>query len=259
MINEIELKTKLLENKSKKQIAIELNTSNVTLLKYIRKYNLEEFYSYDKSKAQQLNNKSVDINFFKVIDTEEKAYIFGLVLSDGWVAGKILGFTFQETDLDVLEKVKTSLKSNHKISYKFYDYRKPQYTLSISSKEIADDLKALGITNNKSFDAYIPFDKIDPSLIRHVMRGIFDGDGSFSQNKPCICTSSVSLRDDIINWCISNYNYSPSVSIQNNKYRVYFRKPGFKVVCDIYQDSCIYMNRKFNSFQEYYKYRIKNQ
>lgn len=259
MINENELKNKLLDSKSKKEISKEFNISPATLSKYIEKYNLEEFYRYSKSIRQQRNNNSVDIDFFKTIDTEEKAYIFGLILSDGWISNRNLGFTFQETDVDILEKVKHCLKSQHKISYKYYDCRKPQYTLVISSKEIVEDLKALGITSNKSFDATIPFDKIAPELIRHVVRGIFDGDGSFSQNRPCICTSSVSLRDGIINWCISNYNYSPSVSTQNNKYRVYFRKPGFKVICDIYQDSSIYMNRKYNSFQEYYKYRIKNQ
>lgn len=259
MIEKEILKQKLVEGKSKKQIREELAVSHVTLKKYINTYNLEEFYCFVQNASRQLSNKSVDLNFFKKIDSEEKAYIFGIILSDGWIGKNKFGITLQDLDVDVLLKIKQCLKSKHKISYKSHNHRRPQYTFTVSSKEIVEDLKALGITTNKSFEAFIPFDKIPKHLLKHAIRGIFDGDGSFSQNQPCISTSSETMKDDIISWSFNNYNYIPSVSLQEGNYRLYFRKPGFKVICDVYTDSNIYLNRKFNSFQEYYKYRMKNQ
>ena len=259
MIGKNELKNKLLERKSKKQIAKELFVSEPTLRKYIRTFKLECYYSFSNSKKQQLANKSVDIDFFKSIDTEEKAYIFGLILSDGFISNTCLGFTLQEKDKDVLQKIKITMNSKHKISYKTYTDRQNQNSLLISSKEIVDDLKTLGVKNNKSFDAHIPFSKIPSELLRHVVRGIFDGDGSFSQNRPCIATSSLALKDCIIEWSENNYNYTPSITVQNNNYRIYFRKPGFKVICDMYENSNIYMDRKYNTFLSYREFRIKNQ
>lgn len=259
MIEEKILKQKLQENKSKKQIAKELNSSEPTIRKYIKQYNLQIYYSYDISKNNQLKNKSVNINYFKEIDTEEKAYIFGFILSDGWVSKKILGFTLQAEDEDILIKIKNSMNSLHSISYKEYNKRKAQKSLIISSLEIVKDLQKLGITTNKSFEASIPFNCIPNHLIIHVLRGIFDGDGSFSQNRSCIATSSLTLKNDILEWCLKNYSVTPSVIQQGKHYRLYFNKNCFKIISDIYQNNKIVLDRKMESFQKYYTYRINNQ
>lgn len=259
MINENELKAKLLEGKSKKQIAKEFFISEFKLRKYISQYSLEIYYTFNISKNNQRSNKSVDLDFFKCIDNEVKAYIFGFILSDGWISKKTVGFTVQDTDADILIKIKNAMKSKHKISYKEFSERNPQSSLVISSLEVVEDLINLGITTNKSFEAFIPFDKIPSHLVRHVVRGIFDGDGSFSQNSPCIATSSVTLKNDLVKWSFETFGYKPSVSTRNTHFRIYFRKPAFNIICNIYQDSTIYLDRKYNSFIKYYEHRIKNQ
>ena len=124
MIEKQILKQKLQEGKSKRQITKELNSSEPTIRKYIKEYNLDNYYSFDISKNNQRNNKSVNIDYFKQIDTEEKAYIFGFILSDGWISNKILGFTLQSEDVDILDKIKYCMGSKHKISYKKYENKK---------------------------------------------------------------------------------------------------------------------------------------
>lgn len=254
-----ELKASLLEGKSKKQIAKDLSIPIYKLNKIISDNSLQSYYSFSISKNNQKSNKSVDIDFFKCIDDEFKAYIFGFILSDGWISKKTLGFTVQHIDCDILLKIKSSMRSNHKVSYRKFTDKNPQNSLIISSKEIVDDLIKLGITTNKSFEASIPFDKIPSHLIRHTIRGIFDGDGSFSQNNPCIATSSSALKDDLVKWSESVFNYTPSIAVSGNHFKIYFRKPAFNVICNIYQDSQIYLDRKYLSFLSYYEHRIKNQ
>lgn len=259
MIEKQILKQKLQEGKSKRQITKELNSSEPTIRKYIKEYNLDNYYSFDISKNNQRNNKSVNIDYFKQIDTEEKAYIFGFILSDGWISNKILGFTLQSEDVDILDKIKYCMGSKHKISYKKYENKKSQKSLIISSLEIVQDLQKLGITNNKSFEASIPFNCIPNHLIIHVLRGIFDGGGSFSQNRPCIATSSLTLKNDILEWCLRNYSVAPSVIQQGQSYRLYFNKNCFKIISDIYQNNKIVLDRKMKAFEKYYTHRINNQ
>ena len=56
MIEKQILKQKLQEGKSKRQIAKELNSSEPTIRKYIKEYNLDNYYSFDFSKNNQRNN-----------------------------------------------------------------------------------------------------------------------------------------------------------------------------------------------------------
>lgn len=260
MIEKEILKEELLKGKSKKQLAADFKISVVTLRKIIKFYNFENYYCYNKSADIQIKNKSVDIDFFKCINNEAKAYTFGLILSDGYISkDRIVGITLQESDVDILFKIKDIMQSKHKIATRFKTVGNNCCRFDITSREIVKDLQDLGVTTTKSFDASIPFNKIPNELIRHVLRGIFDGDGSFSQNRPCIATSSEQLKNDIVNWSFKNFNYSPSVYTQNNNFRIYFNKEGFKIICNMYENSNIVLTRKMNSFQEYYKYRIKNQ
>lgn len=122
--------------------------------------------------------------FFSNIDTEEKAYILGLIYSDGNInASKqynsyALNFGQMERDLDIVLKIKDAMGANNHIiesKNKFND--NIFYSLSIHSKQIYDDLVRLGVAENKSL--IIEFnEKIVPDfLLHHFIRGLFDGDG----------------------------------------------------------------------------------
>jgi hypothetical protein len=129
-------------------------------------------------------SKSLNEGYFDNINTPNKAYILGWIMSDGYVSKYKLKFGLK--DLEILEFIKSQLESDHKISEIFvYDKRTnkiyQQYTLQICSKKISESLNNLGIYQSKSFTVDLP--KIDESLYPHLIRGIFDGDGYIGEGK----------------------------------------------------------------------------
>lgn len=130
----------------------------------------------------------LDHFYFSNIDTPNKAYILGLMLSDGWIQENYnqVGIQLQEDDLCIIEKIKEEWKSNNKLIYcpkkpfksadgtKIY-YPKPLWRILVSSSKMIENLKALGIVQRKSKIVTLPLLKQFDS---HMFRGIIDGDGS---------------------------------------------------------------------------------
>lgn len=124
----------------------------------------------------RINN--VDETFFDTINSPDKAYVLGWVISDGYVNKYKL--TFNLKDLEILQKIKLIMKSEHKISNtNYYDKRTnktyTRYSLQITSKKLVNSLVNLGIYQAKSFTVDLP--NIPKYLYQHLIRGIFDGDG----------------------------------------------------------------------------------
>lgn len=124
---------------------------------------------------------NVNEDYFREIDTEEKAYWLGFIWADGYVAQKAPWFLcVQIKDHDHLEKFASSIEYRGEIKFPKYSGAfagsTQQSRLTICRKSICDRLNLLG-KNNKDFS--IP--DINPDLIRHFLRGFFDGDGGLSR------------------------------------------------------------------------------
>ncbi|MDE1855378.1 MAG: hypothetical protein KGH57_03630 [Candidatus Micrarchaeota archaeon] len=127
-----------------------------------------------------------DHNFFKRIDTEEKAYWLGFISADGTVFrtkenGRLLRLEVTRDDAKHLEKFKRAIKSEHHIYFRYHnDARTGKHyesaELKITSVELYNDLNGLGVKTSKQFD-FVP-----SSLVHHFIRGLIDGDGSFGFN-----------------------------------------------------------------------------
>lgn len=202
--------------------------------------------------------KKINSNFFEVIDTEEKAYWLGFLTADGYVSnGNNIELALAEVDKEHVEKFKKSIESEHAISKKtstlngstFHSYR-----ISIKDTQIANDLRMYGLTNNKSYDAYIPIENIPKELMRHYIRGLFDGDGSIYQGANglniSIVSGSFQMKDDITNIIKEYLNLDLSFRISRNLYevRLFSRKNVQTFLEWLYKDSTIYLNRKHNKF-----------
>jgi DNA-binding transcriptional regulator WhiA len=113
--------------------------------------------------------------------TNEMAYVLGFILTDGSISDNDNSVKISIKDVELLEKIRTKLKSNHPIKYlKAYGI----YCFSFSRKKMTERLSKLGITSNKSLD--IEFPKVPDKFMSHFIRGVFDGDGSVffeSRNK----------------------------------------------------------------------------
>lgn len=130
------------------------------------------------SKGTTKNRKHIfDFNYFKVIDTEEKAYWLGFLYADGCVHDRgLISIALQERDKDHLLLLKQCLGANTvELSY---SPKTKSYSLSICSVNMANDLINLGCIPNKSLTLEFPTEERLPKyLLHHFMRGYFDGDG----------------------------------------------------------------------------------
>lgn len=165
------------------KIAKLYNVSLSTIRYQLKKHG----YFYENRQHLGLNRKcQIDANFFKSIDSKEKTYILGLVVSDGYVDENWNKLNFTSKDIELVKIFKRELKSGHKLAtYNVFDKRTnkhyKRYSLQISSKEIVNDLNKMDINRNKSFNCSLPI--IPDKLMWHFIRGVFDGDGTIYQNK----------------------------------------------------------------------------
>lgn len=128
---------------------------------------------------------SVNHSYFNEIDTPEKAYWLGFILADGSIKKlNQICVALQREDRGHLERLRDALSPDSNIS----DYeannnvtgkRYPTSTLSVTSKQMIDDLANHGVVSNKTKVEQPKLDLSD-DLIRHYIRGFFDGDGWIS-------------------------------------------------------------------------------
>ena len=127
--------------------------------------------------------------FFDKINTEEKAYFLGLLYADGYNnenRGQI-ELTLQEEDKDILEKFNISVDCNRPLLFmnrqKYNKNNKNCFKLILYSGHFCQRLTALGCMRCKSLILKFPTHKQVPQrLIRHFIRGYFDGDGCIYTN-----------------------------------------------------------------------------
>ena len=154
------------------EICEEMNISRKTLNNYEKKLGVK------CKKIKRIPNLNKD--FFKTIDNEFKAYILGFIYADGYIESneRTLAFNINEKDIDILYKIKECMNCNNEIRK---SSTKKCVRLHLSSIDLVDDLKKLGVTRNKT--QKISFPKIDKELLRHFLRGYFDGDGHIGKRQ----------------------------------------------------------------------------
>lgn len=204
---------------------------------------------------------TVDETYFKNIDTQDKAYWLGFLYADGYVRMKNnrsgeLKLKLGLKDKEHIELFKDCIKSTHKIkdvkSYVTVGDRKYESdcsTFSIYNTKIVSDLYKHGCVNNKTFKIKLP--KLREDLIRHFIRGYFDGDGCISLpinikilgNEDFISSLQKFLCEKLNSSRVYNYKYGNirSLIISNIKDSISFMNY-------IYEDSNIFLERKREIF-----------
>lgn len=118
-----------------------------------------------------------DAQYFDVADTEEKVYWLGFLMADGGIYNGKLWLNLGKKDISHLYKFRKAINSTHPIKHKDVSA-----TYFIASVRLVRSLEKHGIVERKTFCTYLP-ETIPASLIRHFIRGYFDGDGSIKYNK----------------------------------------------------------------------------
>lgn len=206
-------------------------------------------------------------DYFSMIDTEEKAYWLGFIYADGNVnkAENTLTINLQAGDKKHLEKLNKCLEGNYSVKVTEDIRGDKTYwnaRLSVYSTKLVKDLINKGVVPNKT--SVIAFPTIQNDLVRHFIRGYFDGDGTVCERKhkkgpsdlACsfVCGNQTfleSIRKILFENNINSY------IVQTNGNKVYLSLAGLQnpdnFLKYIYKDATIYLDRKFEKMEYLYK------
>lgn len=208
--------------------------------------------------------KSIDSNFFETIDTEEKAYILGFIYADGCITNHALQIKVSKRDVEILEKIKGALKSNHKIGTYInsngYGIGNEYCAIRMVDKKIEQDLSMLGVVSRKTKTLTFPTNnQIPQDLVRHFIRGYFDGDGSVSKHtSPFISFTGTyemlcGVKRELQKIVHTQANIYPYKNKDIFDYKVGGTNQMKKIYDYFYKDATIFLGRKKNKFEEILK------
>lgn len=242
---------------SHKPILKELHNMGIEVdqKRFVRKYKLNE-------------------SFFDNINTPNKAYIMGLLHSDGSnnIDKSTISISLQEDDKDILEQIRLEVNSEKPLEYLDYSDKhdfgytyKNQYRLLLFSKHMCEELNNKGITPNKSLTIGFP-NWLNTNLIPHYVRGVYDGDGSIyrsyrnDNNLPITVTitATESFCKVLKDICKKELNISAGIydaSCHNGITKVFTlsgRNIAKKFLDWIYQDADLFLQRKYDRYCKYY-------
>ena len=239
------------------EIAKVLNVTRRSVENYSNKTGLKP---KSGKKAPKFNT-----TYFKKIDNEEKAYILGYITADGYIGSneRTLCFNINKQDIDFIKKFDKAINANSNICKS----STPNcIKVNYCSKEIVNDLSKYGIVRNKTKTVNIP--NLDEHLIRHFLRGYIDGDGCVSKRTVTITIGSEKMYSSLMK-ILSEHSKGKIYSVKgknNNYYTIQLCRRNSDVIKWIYEDCKIYLDRKYNSYVQNWKYytektrsnRIKN-
>lgn len=242
------------------EIARQTGYNRKTIARYIKEFDIKT-NRYDTSHRKY----HFDDRFFEKIDSEEKAYWLGFLTADGCLyhhkTSYDIQFNLNEKDIDHLMNFAQSIKSDKQPKLVKQGKHNCAF-FRISSKRMFDNLHTLGITVKKTGKEIIP--NIPYDLIRHFIRGYFDGDGCISKHKTkrnetyytmTIVCSNENFLYDISTYIEENtglhFNVYP---VQNNAFILnsVAKKKNYHFYKFLYKDATIYLKRKFEIVQEFF-------
>jgi len=267
MGNRIDIEDKLVikrydELKNIKKVAISFGVSTRPIKRILDKNNI------------LLTNRryNVNHNYFGVIDNEEKAYWLGFLYADGCVrktkSGSQLVLKLSVKDEEHLNLFKKNIESEHKIVYTESRVMTKNNVLSISnncslrvnSNELVEKIINQGCVPRKTFTIERP--KINDDLIRHFIRGFYDGDGNFfysEKTKMSVMTivcASDKFRTFLIE-IMSSISGIGKIHLDEKKYTIKLVNIEgiMNFLSYIYDNSSIELKRKKEYYEKYREYR----
>ncbi len=254
-IKEIDFLNKNISKLTYKQMSVLINRTPSSIQSKIRYLPIQR-----KVKKHKVNS-----NFFKTW-SPEMAYVLGFIGADGNIchSGRAHMLQIACDDKDVIVKIKKCISYEGPIHQKIRENNKISYSLRICDPIIFNDLQQLNITERKSLTLTPP--KVPKHLVRHFIRGYFDGDGSvFLNNRPyksklgvIICTASKPMSEFLYQklklLLKDSYNGTIGMRLAHEKTPYYIIRFGQKsasiIFTYMYKDANVYLERKYNKFME---------
>ncbi len=241
-------------------------TEKISLTKLAKEYKIDRRTLSKRFKEMGIdviNNQNIvkfNESVFDSIDTEQKAYWLGFIYADGYISNpnakykNVFELSLQLKDIEHLSKFNKFMEHN-KNNVKFDNHR---CRWNIMNKHLWETLNNYGCVPNKSLILKFPNFGIfeDVSLLRHFVRGYFDGDGciSFHKHKYCV-TPHVEIigTHDFLEKIIQVSQIS-SKFIHDKRHDdktftiEYTKENSVKFINWLYSDCTIYLNRKYQKY-----------
>ena len=211
-------------------------------------------------------------DYFKQIDTREKAYWLGFIWADGCISSDYKNIILDLVDGEHVVKFCNAIESDNKL---YIHGNKGQYTrVSVGCKEMALQINDYGCTPSKSLTIEYPNTNIFlGDFEKDFVRGYFDGNG-------CLCFSSTMQKRSDLNssklykrehWLFSivgtksmmngikNFLPVDTAIKQISSNGISRIKCGgnqkIKIIMkSFYDNATIYLNRKYNKYLDLMKY-----
>lgn len=218
-------------------------------------------------------------NFFEIIETEIQAYLLGFYVADGNIneKRKTLRVELQNNDSEIIYLYRDYIGIDSRMyQTKEHEFEGPRgktihakgnIGIDINSSIICESLIKLGFGYRKSYsELYLP--NIEGSLIRHFIRGYFDGDGSFTygvykdknrknpslKSKFSIDSKTKSLLLDLQKFFERNDITTHIIYLKRDdmwRLSSASKKEVKKIFHLLYDESNYYLKRKFDKFNHY--------
>ncbi len=220
-----------------------------------------------------INNNKYSFNdtVFDKIDSEEKAYWAGFIAADGCILRRGKGFsdqlsiTLHKKDIDHLKKFLKFLSSNHPIKRERNQWGNNYARITICSNRLSKGLSRLNIVPRKTKTYKLP--QLSGDLMRHFVRGYFDGDGCFSEYQGGKRFNIVGIKGvilDLQKYFITEVGLNKTI-LGKNKHALEARcleysgnKNVWKIARHFYSNATVYLERKFNIIKDLQnKYEVK--
>lgn len=242
-----------------KDVSAITNIDPEILSKYLRRLGFEP--------KKRQNTPKINQHIFDQIDSEAKAYWLGFIFADGYIQPPpkdetkmkyVFSFCLAYQDIGHLKKFNDFMGFVGDKVYIDYllvnDVKKPRCKWSVGNKHLWETLNMLGCTPRKTLTLKAP--KIPDELVRHFIRGYFDGDGTLGsygkyKQPSCSIVGTMNIIDYIIKYhgtkgAVYNHKGHKPETITLS----YASKKAIDFIKYIYDDSTIYLDRKYNKFLE---------
>lgn len=197
-------------------------------------------------------------NYFSEIDSFDKAYWLGFIAADGNIRKDLLKLRIEIHIKDISHLIKFRQDINGNMPIKTVEKEKHNSCyLDVNCKNLCKDLGKFGIVPNKSLILNINWDKIPDELIKYVIRGYFDGDGSlnlYTARGYNEWELSFIGTQNTLNFIMEKLDISKTIYTCGRAFRIAIKakKEIYKSLRYFYNDDLIFLDRKFQKVLNFF-------
>ena len=255
-----------MKNLDWEKLAFEFQTTNISLTEMGKRENVDRrtlakhFKELGIEIVNKQNRSKFNEHIFDQIDSEEKAYWLGFIFADGYISSSPIRkgvksvYQFELSlgikDIEHLNKFK-----------RFMDYEKDIITdgnrcrFVVTNKYLWTLLNELGCTPNKSLS--LTFPDIPQNLVKHFIRGYFDGDGCISRHVHNTCVTphiellgTKQMLEHVLLYSGISAKYKHDIRHSEETWSLEWTKDlGIEFINYLYNNCSIYLNRKYELYQ----------